>query len=665
MIGSKAATFSPITPPSFPLAVKNPYLSAWLPGNQAADLPSAQPEFWYANKLTWSVLARVDGDVYNLFGVPSPEDGTQSATVVSGNYTATHSIFSLTAGSASITLDFFSPISVDNLVRQSYPFSYLTVSVSGVDGASPSVQIYSDIDDTWTGQSEGTTITHTADGATTLFELEANVQKHYSEADEMAQWGQAIYAARTDSYQAGTAAAVRGQFIKNGTLANSTESAAGNVVGFAQDLGSVSSSQQVVFVVGYVREDAIDYRGTAYTPYYRSAYPKTIGAVSRFLDIHDDAVTESESFDAQVVSVGDATGGSNYTAILELSTRQIFGGIDITIEKSSLDTSEPWAFIKEISSNGNLNTIDIIFPTFPFFYMFAPNWIKYLLDPTLTYLESGAYPHPYVIHDLGTHYPNSTGHDEGLEEAMPIEETGNLMVLALAHKQATGDASIYESHTELFKGYADYLVDNGLYPTNQFSTNDGLGKFTNMTNLGVKAAVGLAAYGELSGSTNYTDKGKEFAGTIWEGLGTAVTDDTETRYFTLTYGNSTWFLTFNLYADKLLGLEVFDDEVYTAQSAFYPTVRDEWGVAIEGAVVWAKTDWQMWTAAFSEEGTQEMFINDLYAFIANGKNTAPFGDRYWTSGANAGETAQSFRARPTLGAHFAVAALKQGVLSKA
>lgn len=36
-----------------PLAVKNPYLSTWVPGYQMNDSAHARPEFWAGQSLTW------------------------------------------------------------------------------------------------------------------------------------------------------------------------------------------------------------------------------------------------------------------------------------------------------------------------------------------------------------------------------------------------------------------------------------------------------------------------------------------------------------------------------------------------------------------------------------------------------------------------------------
>jgi hypothetical protein len=113
----------PIQPPSYPLAVRNPYLSTWIPGRDVAQLPSSSPQFWAGQDLTWAIMARVDGVTYNVFGVPKGVKGTKSAVVLGASYTSTHSIFTLNAGSAHLKLDFFSPVSPSNYLRQSLPFS--------------------------------------------------------------------------------------------------------------------------------------------------------------------------------------------------------------------------------------------------------------------------------------------------------------------------------------------------------------------------------------------------------------------------------------------------------------------------------------------------------------------------------------------------------------
>jgi len=97
----------------------------------------------------------------------------------------------------------------------------------------------------------------------------------------------------------------------------------------------------------------------------------------------------------------------------------------------------PLPFLKEILSYGSMQTIDVMFPMSPYLYALAPNYIKLLLEPVLSYVALGRWLSPFFVHDVGTHYPNATGHDDGIEEDVPIEETGNLLILAYMYELET------------------------------------------------------------------------------------------------------------------------------------------------------------------------------------------------------------------------------------
>lgn len=404
-------TFSPILPPSYPLAVRNPYLSgsrptsitsnpllifikAWLPGSQAANLPSASAQFWAGQNLTWSVLARVDNETYSLFGAPSSPSGTRLASLLSARYTATHTIFILAAGTATLELDFLSPVSPRSYLRQSLPFSYLTVRATSASGCR--IQIYSDIDESWTGQSGNTVSNFTSSTRDFIFQLSVNDAAVYSQnGRDQALWGEAIYASRSSNLsiltvQSGNMATVRDYFVSHGNLNGLLYSyAAEDVVALSHDLGVVSAEQSVTFAVGYAREKAINYVGNARTGYYRSIYQDILSAVQFFLDDHPAAEVESHSLDSSLEIAAIAAGGTNYSDILALSTRQAWGAIDVTIPDDTLDTNDILVFMKEISTDGNVNTVDVIYPAFPIFYVMNPEYIRLLLEPVLQYLGTG------------------------------------------------------------------------------------------------------------------------------------------------------------------------------------------------------------------------------------------------------------------------------------
>jgi hypothetical protein len=336
-----------------------------VPGNQVANLPTATPQFWAGQNLSWSVLARVDGTTYKLLGASAALSGSVEASLTSAEYTSTHSIFTLEAGNAAtITLDFFSPVSPKNYVRQSLPFSYLTVSVAAEEVSE--VQVYSDIDESWTGQSGNTVSAFTSYEQVSLFELSVNGAATYSESSQsQALWGQTVFGAKessgvTVSYESGSASTLRSQFSSKGSLSNTSPTfATGDAVAICQDLGSVTSSN-ATFAVGYVREAAINYLGNAMTGYYRAQYPETSSAISFFFDDYASAYSESLTYDTLLMQYSVAAAGTNYSDIIALTPRQAYGGTELTIPNNTLDTSNAMVFLKEISSDGNVNTCELI-----------------------------------------------------------------------------------------------------------------------------------------------------------------------------------------------------------------------------------------------------------------------------------------------------------------
>ena len=327
-------------------------------------------------------------------------DGVTGATTNSAEFTSTHTIFNLTAGDVTVALDFFSPVSPSNYLRQSLPFSYLTVSVSSP--SSSSVQVYVDIDETWTGQSGATASQFTDTDTLSVFQLSVNGASTYSELNDQALWGNVTLASTksdgtTLTASVGDPAAVRGAFASSGSLSGATNAfASGGVVAFSQDLGSITGAS-VTFAVGYVREQAVNYLGNARTGYYRSQYADTISALDAFFADYHDAVIESLTIDSTIEERGRVTAGTKYSTILTLGTRQTFGGIDLTIPEDTLDTGDFLVFLKEISSDGNVNTIDVIFPAFPQFYVMNPEYIRLLLEPVVQYLASGRWQKASLI----------------------------------------------------------------------------------------------------------------------------------------------------------------------------------------------------------------------------------------------------------------------------
>jgi hypothetical protein len=87
-------------------------------------------------------MIRVDGTTYTWMGAPGP----QAVTQTSFTYTATSSQFVMNvAEKVGMNITFTSPITPDDMKRQSLLFSYLEARVYSLDGFAHSVQLYTDI----------------------------------------------------------------------------------------------------------------------------------------------------------------------------------------------------------------------------------------------------------------------------------------------------------------------------------------------------------------------------------------------------------------------------------------------------------------------------------------------------------------------------------------
>ncbi|KAJ8103716.1 glutaminase [Lipomyces tetrasporus] len=332
-----------------------------------------------------------------------------------------------------------------------------------------------------------------------------------------------------------------------------------------------------------------------------SAYVLSVnGAVEYFVDevsalyfFHNDYDTASAlsaSLDSQVQS--DATGMSDdYATLALLSLRQAFGGTQL------VGTNSTYVFLKEISSDGNVNTVAVIFPAHPAFLYTNPTYVKLLLAPLFENQEAGLYPNKWSMHDLGSHYPNGTGHPDGNDEQMPLEECGN-----------NGN-----HHYKLVDQWTQFLVAEALYSANQISTDDFAGSLANQTNLALKGVIGIKAMSVIANVTansadaaNYSSIANSYI-SQWQNLGFSTVANPP--HATLSYGsNNTWGLLYNLLGDKMLNLGLVPDSVYEIETAFYATVNARYG------------DWESWIASVS---TNTTFRDMVYSDLANWINTTP------------------------------------------
>lgn len=471
-------------------------------------------------------------------------------------------------------------------------------------------------------------------------------QLAFSETLDQTDYGNWYWA--TDSvanltHQSGTDTDLRAAFTSKGVLANTNDTRFRAIndsypaFAFANDLGIVGNTAvNTLFTLGLAQEQAVQFDGakgnTSVPSLWTSYYATETDALTFFHSDYQTASGLATTFDNQVASDSSAAAGADYITLTSLAARQAFGGTQLC---GTADA--PYLFLKEISSDGNIQTVDVIFPFHPILVYSNVQLLKYLLDPLFINQESGQYPNQYSMHDLGTHYPNATGHPAGDDEMQPLEECGDMLIMTLAYAKKANDTAYLSTHYKILNQWTQYLIEESLIPANQISTDDFAGALPNQTNLALKGIIGIEAMAVIANLTGQTADGANYTNiahsyiTQWQTLG--IAHNANPPHTTLAYGaNDTHGLLYNLFGDKELGLNLVPQEVYDMQSNFYPTVANQYGVPLDTRHDYTKNDWEMFCAAVASANTTNLFVHDIATWIDHTPTNRAVTDWYNTTG---------------------------------
>ena len=675
-----------VRPPSVPLAVRSPYLSTWLP---ATELTAAVPKFWYGGNRGFAGLIRIDGHLYAWAGRAEVRGArVRAMTQTSLQVTATRSVFTLSARGVELTAEWLSPIEPGDLKRQSAPFSLLNVSVRATDGASHHVQVYADITGEWASSQESGKITWQA--STTrknrYWSVQLKTQAPLKEYAQMAQWGRAIWGcprAANLTYQSGSEADVRKKFATAGRLADTSDRdfrAIDDrlpVFAFARDFGTVRAGQRTTrFLIGHVRTPLVSYGTSAkrilplWTKYWRDWTAMADFVLAGAAAARGRAVT----LDAQIEKAATTAGGAGYSAMCTLAARQCYGGTELAIGPDG----STWLLGKEISSDGDVNTVDIFDQAYLMWLFLDPDLIPLVMAPILTWCASQGWQKAslwtdipsweqsktrYCVHDLGI-YPVAKGRAPGNGEQMPIEESAGMLIMAASYARKVGAAAarpFLAKWQTLWTQWADYLLTQVPSPAVQLTTDDWAPVYRTPTggvNLGIKAIIGLAAAGQIAtilGDTANANTWSEAAANNvqpWVKLST----DTSGQYLNLEQGAAgTWTCVYNAYYQQVIGEQLVPESVASMQASFYVSQLTEYGMPLQTAANNInKVEWLVYLAAWlGDYPIADDLLSRSVAFINDTPSLVPYPDRYDTSTAVG---ARGVKAHPTLGAVFALLA---------
>ena len=566
--------------------------------------------------------------------------------------TATRTTYQFACGPVDLEVGFLSPLLLNDLALLSRPVSYITFKATAGDGGTHTVSVYFGVSTDLAVNvpvQEVTTDKYTVDGMQVLKAGTVEQPVLQKKGDDLRiDWGYLYVAAPVQAravQSVSPVAGVQSSFAKSGQVpgrvSGTTKSPMLNTV---INLGYVGSAPKESFcMIGYDDLYAVQYFKENLRAWWKGSSDGRIDkqlalAASGFSQIQQRCA----AFDATMYRDAAAAGGETYARLCVAAYRQ-----SIAAHKLVRGPGNELLFLsKENFSNGCINTVDITYPSAPLFLLYNPDLMKGMLNGIFYYSESGKWTKPFAAHDLGT-YPLANGQVYG--EDMPVEESGNLIILAAAIMKAEGNGAYVKKHWKTLTTWVDYLVRDGFDPANQLCTDDFAGHLARNANLSVKAIVGIGSYAAMAATLGEKDAAEKYKAIAKDMATRWMQMSSDSDHYTLTFENKgTWSQKYNLVWDKVLGLDLFPKEVYEKEIKYYLTKQNSFGLPLDSRT-YTKSDWIMWTATLASQQTDfEALIDPLYKYATQTPSRVPLSDWHETTDGKM----VGFQARSVVGGYF-------------
>ena len=650
---SLAADAQTYRPPAVPLVVHNPLLSIW---SDADKLTDDVTRHWTRHPHSLDSLIRIDGDTFRLMGVQPSDTPALPQTHV--QVLPTRTIYDFENAKIHVTLTFLTPALPNDVDVLSRPLTYLTWDVKAVDNQTHAVSVYFSASSELAVNTPDQKVVWERAKIPGLTALKVGTKEQAyvvrNGDDSRIDWGYAYISADARNPGAiGFEGTLLQSFVHDGTLPATDDTRQPRAVNdelptmaLALDFGKVSSD--VVTrraMIAYDDVWAVDYFGKKCPGYWRRT-PGMDG--DKLLALADqqypDLLKRCVAFDTDLMADLTTVGGADYAYICALSYRQSLGACGVAADPNG----QPISFTKESTSDGNMATVDVIFPMDPIVVFLSPTLAKASLAPIFAYSASPRWKWPNAPHDLGE-YPVAFGRDDG-GEGMPVEESGNMIILADAVSQIEGNTKFVDQWWPKVTQWAHYLEQYGADPEEQLCTDDFKGRLAHNANLSVKAIVALAAYGDLCKIRGDSATAERYMNMARSDAQHWISVDGEGDHFKLAFDKpNTWGQNYNMVWDSILGLNVFPDDVKKKEIEFYKTKLQPYGLPLDSRDHLTKSDWTIWTASMADNLADfETFTAPIVKYLNHTTSRVPFVDSYVTDDINS----SGMHARPVIGGVF-------------
>ncbi len=655
--GTRTALFRP---PSIPLVTHDPYFSIWLGADRWTD---AWPTHWTGRRQALQCMVRLDGIPYRLLG-PEPKEAP-ALEQVQLEVLPTRTMGTFQNEQIQVIFSFISPLLPQNLDLLSRPVTYLTWQVRSLDGQKHRVSLYFEASAELAVNTPEQEVVwhHEKTAKVELLRMGTKEQGILGKKgdDLRIDWGYAYLCAPVEKdvqSAIGDALFLRQEFMAGQPLPKPDDARQPRAakdgwpaMALAFHLGAIGKDPvSHRALLAYDDLYSINYLGRPLRPYWRRSGVEMAELAAGALRNFGATMNQCDAFDRQLLQDCANLGGEKYAWLVALAYRQTMAGNKLVAD----DNGEPLLFPKENFSNGCIGTVDVTYPMGPLFLFFGPTLAKAMLVPILNYAESPRWLFPFAPHDLGT-YPLATGQVYGGGERsdinqMPVEESGNLLLLVAAVAKSEGKAEFAQRYWTTLTHWAEYLRSKGLDPENQLCTDDFAGHLAHNVNLSAKAILALGAYARLGEMLGKAEEAKTYRSLAesyavrWQ----QMADDGD--HYRLAFDKpGTWSQKYNLVWDRILGLNLFPPEVARKEMAYYRKNQNRYGLPLDNREKYTKLDWIVWTASLT--GLREDFealVDPVCDFLQNTPSRVPMTDWYWT---HTGEL-KGFQARPVVGGVF-------------